>query len=64
MIAAVLYCTVLCAYGASRCLARGARAVLQVYPENAAQAEMIVAAAMKVCTLHAMLLSVHTVLSP
>lgn len=31
-----------------RCLARGARAVLQVYPENAAQAEMLVAAAMKV----------------
>lgn len=30
------------------CLARGARAVLQVYPENAAQAEMMVAAAMKV----------------
>lgn len=31
-----------------RCLARGARAVLQVYPENATQAEMMVAAAMKV----------------
>eukprot|EP00882_Tetradesmus_deserticola_P023760 GHRQ01025871.1.p1 GENE.GHRQ01025871.1~~GHRQ01025871.1.p1 ORF type:complete len:299 (+),score=147.53 GHRQ01025871.1:82-978(+) len=31
-----------------RCLARGARAVLQVYPENSTQAEMMVAAAMKV----------------
>eukprot|EP00775_Hariotina_reticulata_P003794 gene3794-4052_t len=31
-----------------RSLARGARAVLQVYPENPAQAEMMVAAAMKV----------------
>ncbi|KAI8469280.1 MAG: S-adenosyl-L-methionine-dependent methyltransferase [Monoraphidium minutum] len=30
------------------CLARGARAVLQIYPENGAQAEMLVAAAMKV----------------
>ncbi|KIY99408.1 hypothetical protein MNEG_8551 [Monoraphidium neglectum] len=30
------------------CLARGARAVLQIYPENATQAEMLVAAAMKV----------------
>lgn len=29
------------------CLSRGARAVLQVYPENPAQAEMLVAAAMK-----------------
>ncbi|KAF6253437.1 S-adenosyl-L-methionine-dependent methyltransferase [Scenedesmus sp. NREL 46B-D3] len=31
-----------------RSLARGARAVLQVYPENSTQAEMMVAAAMKV----------------
>ncbi len=30
-------------------LVRGARAVLQIYPENATQAEMLVAAAMKVC---------------
>jgi len=30
------------------CLSRGARAVLQVYPENATQAEMLVGAAMKV----------------
>lgn len=30
------------------CLARGARAALQIYPENGAQAEMLVAAAMKV----------------
>lgn len=30
------------------CLARGSRAVLQIYPENPAQAEMLVAAAMKV----------------
>ena len=29
-------------------LTRGARAVLQVYPENSQQAEMMVAAAMKV----------------
>lgn len=30
------------------CLARGARAVLQIYPESPAQAEMLVSAAMKV----------------
>lgn len=30
-----------------KCLARGARAVLQIYPENAAQLEMISSAAMK-----------------
>ena len=30
-------------------LRRGARAVLQIYPENHKQAEMLVAAAMKVC---------------
>ena len=31
-----------------RCLARGARAVLQLYPNGAEQAEMITAAAMRV----------------
>lgn len=30
-----------------RCLARGARAVLQIYPEGSAQAELLVSAAMK-----------------
>lgn len=33
-----------CRYG---CLARGARAVLQMYPENAKQAEMLTSAAMR-----------------